>query len=108
MAKKKTKTKPKEKSIKNTESYTAEQIDSSEPVYNHCVFNNIDTAFIGDPKMMLAGAKTGRTEQMSNIDPEEVKKQMVQYIESVTNFSPEIIERCLSMAEQYMRDHFNQ
>ncbi len=106
MTKKKNKTKPREKPVQNTESYTAETIDSSEPVYNNCIFNNIDTAFIGDPKMMLAGAKTGHTERMPNVDPEEVKKQMVQYIESITNFSPEIIERVLSQAEEFMRGKY--
>ena len=84
----------------------AEQVDASIPVYNHCVFNNIDTAFIGDPKMMN-GLKQGTHSQTTEEQVDAVKKQMMDYITSMTGFSPEIIERVLYNAEEFMKNRFN-
>jgi len=81
----------------------AENVDASSSQYSGCMFYNIDTAFIGDPRMMLQGVKMKGN---SEIDSGEVKKQMIDYISTTTGFSPEMIERCLSSAEEFMKNNF--
>lgn len=94
------------KQATETKEIHADQVDASSPLYQNCVFNQIDTAFIGDPKMM-SGIKTVGQSQASEEQVDVVKKQMVDYISSTTSFSPEMVERVLEQAENFMKNRFN-
>ena len=82
---------------------TAENIDDSQPVYNNCLFYQIDTAFVGDPRLIPGNAKMKQVGNISEQEVEELKKQMVDYIANVTTFSPEIVERVLFQAEEFIK-----
>ena len=95
-----------QKEAKEIKEIHAEQVDASSPVYQNCVFHQIDTAFIGDPKM-VAGLKPGPHMQATEEQVDAVKKQMIDYISAATGFSPEMIERVLQQAEDFMKNRFN-
>jgi len=80
-----------------------DNVDASNPVYNNCVFYQIDSAMFGammKPQMMQHGIS-------QNVKDEEIEalhKKLVEYVSLKTNFSMEMIERVLEQAEDFMNE----
>jgi hypothetical protein len=92
----------KQEQIDNSSSeITGEHVDASNPVYNNCIFYQIDQAIVPQPGMnqQIMMPNNKMTEEMVEI----MNKKLIDYISSMTGFSPEMVERVLDHAEEFMR-----
>jgi hypothetical protein len=80
-----------------------ENIDASTPNYNNCTFlyiENFVSAMPVHPNAILS------QQQMTPEQHEQAKREIIDYIQTTTNFSPELIERVLDCVEDYLRTKF--
>lgn len=87
-----------------------ENIDASNPVYNNCVFYQIDSASFGtdgfQQNKMNNKNVQGMSAEQQEKEVEKIRGQMVDYICGITGFSPEMVERVLDQAETFMKNQF--
>lgn len=90
-----------------TNNFSAENIDMSKPEYTNCNFYMIENAFFGAQNPFMQKQNIDMSQNQQNKEEVEIiKKKMTDYISSMTGFSPEMIERVIDHAEQFMRDNF--
>lgn len=91
--------------------FSAEKIDMNKPEYTNCAIYTIQNAYFGQHPFLnqqnLVNVQKQNVEEKEDEKNEEIiRKKMTDYIASVTGFSPEMVERVIDCAEQFMRDNF--